>query len=126
MTHPDAVTFALGHIRASTGLAPDRDSFVSPTLALTSAGEKARSPILTRTASLDNVASLLKICTRQKQCCGQVSRSKMMHVERLRCNETPNLCASPTFNLRGPEKIPPITACVVSFHRIMDDIQCSE
>ena len=29
MTHPDAVTFALGHIRASSGLAPDRDSFVA-------------------------------------------------------------------------------------------------
>ena len=29
MTQPDAITFALGHIRASSGIAPDRDSFVA-------------------------------------------------------------------------------------------------
>ena len=29
MAQPDAITFALGHIRASSGLAPDRDSFVA-------------------------------------------------------------------------------------------------
>ena len=44
MTQPDAVTFALGHIRASTGHAPDRAGFLAA-LASGTATAAARSAL---------------------------------------------------------------------------------